>query len=171
MNSDSGLLFRRTPLASGSAYVAAAVLVGTALLLRPSQLPDVPAGDVRTQLAAIESGSSGAFDGVRVAIPRGWAFARYAHSPRLQSRMTVPGLGQVPVGPRRSVVFAAYRTPGLCSAILERDSIEHMNLEDDAAAIRRAAQNVYERNVSAGPHDGVDAVGRVADLSGPPACP
>jgi hypothetical protein len=146
MNSDNGP-FRWTPLASGTTGVSAAVILTIALMLRHSPLPDAPAGDFGKQVAGVKSGSSKVFDGVHVVLPQGWTFARYGHSPQLQSRLTVPGLGQVPVGPRRRVLFAAGRTPGSCVAILERDSIEHMDLEGDAAAIRKAAPGDYRRNV------------------------
>jgi hypothetical protein len=145
---ERGLLFRRTPLAAGTAGTAAAIIVGIAALFRHTPPPDVPPGDTRTQLAAVVAGPTATLEGVHVALPKGWTFARYAHSPQLISHVNLPGLGQVPIGPSRRVIFAAQRSPGKCVVILERDRIEHMNLDEDAAALKQTiAQNSYERNL------------------------
>jgi len=146
--SEPGLLFRRMPLASGTGIMAAALVTAIVALFRHTPPPDVPAGDTRQQLAAIVAGPTTTQDGVHITIPKGWAFARYAHSPQVTSRMTVPGFGQVPIGPSRRVIFAAQRSLGSCVAILERDKIEHMNLDEDAAALKQTVgQNNYERSI------------------------
>ena len=145
---ETGLLFRRTPLASGAAVVTVGIVLTVLRMLGHTPLPDAPPGDARARVASVKSGMSATQDGVHVAIPQGWTFARYAHSPQVVERLNVPGLGVVPVGPNRKVVFAALRKPGECVVILERDAIEHMNVDEDAASLKRAvAQNVYERNV------------------------
>jgi hypothetical protein len=148
VQSERGLLFRRVPLASGTTATTVAIVAGIALLFRHTPLPDLPPGDTSKHLAAIVAGSTTSQDGVHVTIPQGWKFARYAHSPQVVSRITVPGLGQVPVGPSRRVMFAAQRSPGTCVVILERDKIQNMNLDEDAATLRQTVdQNVYERNI------------------------
>lgn len=145
---ETGLLFRRTPLASGGVIITVGIVLTVLQMLARTPLPDAPPGDARARVAAVQSGTSATEDGVRVTIPRGWAFARYAHSPQVVERLNVPGLGVVPVGPNRKVIFAAQRKPGECVVILERDAIEHMNVDEGAWAVKRAvAQNVYKRNV------------------------
>jgi hypothetical protein len=67
------------------------------------------------------------------------------HSP--QNRVTIPGLGQVPIDVKRTVVFAARRTVGNCAVVVERAKVEQ-TLDEDVAAIKRTvAQNIYHRNV------------------------
>jgi len=149
MRSEDPRLYRRMPLASGSAPVAIVVLLSAVRFFHHSPLPDAPPGNIRKQLDAIAPGLTVARDGVHIAIPRGWEFRRYAQSRQLQSpTMMVPGLGRVRIDTPRSVVFAAGRRPGFCAAILERDTISQMDLDEDARTIKRTvAQNVYERNV------------------------
>ena len=149
--SDSGSPPRWTPLASRSKYLAIAMALFVARLFVHIPMPDIAPAAVPQHVASLRASASGSRDGVRIALPQQWSFARNvrsSHSP--QNRITLPGLGQVPIDVKRTVVSAARRDAGTCAVIVERAKVEQ-SLDDDVAAIRRTVtQNVYERTCSIG---------------------
>ena len=147
--SDSGSPPRWTPLASGSKYVVIATVLGVARLFVHIPMPDIAPAAVHQHVASLRPSASGSQDGVRIELPQQWSlFARNVRSPHSpQNRVTIPGLGQVPVDVKRTVVFAARRDAGKCAVLFERARVEQ-SLDEDVAAIERTVtQNVYERNV------------------------
>src|SRR2546423_1584180 len=78
-------------------------------------MPDVPIRDVDAQAASLHSLASKTQDGVRMEIPQHWTFACYSHPSALENRVHVPGIGDIPIGSRRTVLVAAGRDQGRCA--------------------------------------------------------